>query len=585
MKRLLIMIGIFLSLTMPAFSETLSSWEDIEKIFSQARENQSREITFRVDRSILSEIQADSIQLNIHAGKAGVRNLSFSYWTDGKIEVKQMEYFKGPYPSVRNTAEMVNAVQQMRYSGEDQFALLLEPELYETVQKDPDLRRSILLKGGLVHSRLAYHTDELYRLEYEDCSYWNGVVLEVSDLTGLPEKIQEIGSRGYDAFALLPSKELFERLTGQENELLHALETAAFVNSGVTTYQGERSLIYYKEGTSVFFPGYVILRAAQLGQEALLPERLQETLRMARRMIAEISGTQEDTVLAIHDLLCRHTAYKIDESTEEDDCCIGAILNGEANCDGYADAFFLLCGLKEVPVRMVSGEVLKQLDPGEDPFHVWNLVQLNGLWQGVDVTWDDPDRGDEITYGQYLMGMDMMEENYIFRHEFLPSAVLKVTSTDKRPVPEFSVSTADEAISALKRAVGEGKTSAILLMSESLFRKYASEKNPVWKWLDLAGISGNIGYVAEERKVFVSDISVLSGIVVLEVDTQKELVSELRQVNQRSAREVRVYCSDALFAEYLSDQQQIWTWLRDAGFSNASVSYSTDRKMLVFSDF
>jgi len=56
-------------------------------------------------------------------------------------------------------------------------------------------------------------------------------------------------------------------------------------------------------------------------------------------------------------------------------------------------------------------------------------------------------------------------------------------------------------------------------------------------------------------------------------------------VNQKNTREVRAYCSDALFAKYLSDQQRIWNRLQDAGFSKTSASCCTERKMILISNF
>lgn len=55
------------------------------------------------------------------------------------------------------------------------------------------------------------------------------------------------------------------------------------------------------------------------------------------------------------------------------------IVNGKAQCSGYADAFLQTakaCGLK---VRYVHNK-----------YHAWNLVKLDGDWYHVDVTWEDP---------------------------------------------------------------------------------------------------------------------------------------------------------------------------------------------------
>lgn len=59
----------------------------------------------------------------------------------------------------------------------------------------------------------------------------------------------------------------------------------------------------------------------------------------------------------------------------------GALVEGDAVCQGYALAYKLLldkCGIDSVLVT--SNEM----------GHAWNLVKLDGSWYHVDVTWDDP---------------------------------------------------------------------------------------------------------------------------------------------------------------------------------------------------
>lgn len=66
----------------------------------------------------------------------------------------------------------------------------------------------------------------------------------------------------------------------------------------------------------------------------------------------------------------------------------GCIVNGYAQCAGYADAFLhtaRACGLE---VRYVANSS-----------HAWNLIQLDGEWYHVDVTWEDPTGQNEYGFG------------------------------------------------------------------------------------------------------------------------------------------------------------------------------------------
>ena len=68
--------------------------------------------------------------------------------------------------------------------------------------------------------------------------------------------------------------------------------------------------------------------------------------------------------------------------TREDHNAYGALVRGEAVCEGYAEAFCWLadsCGLK---TRFVYGNYDNEL-------HDWNMVNLDGQWYQIDITSDD----------------------------------------------------------------------------------------------------------------------------------------------------------------------------------------------------
>ncbi len=64
------------------------------------------------------------------------------------------------------------------------------------------------------------------------------------------------------------------------------------------------------------------------------------------------------------------------------------LINGKAQCSGYADAFLQMakgCGLN---VRYVTSSD-----------HAWNLIELDGDWYHVDVTWEDPRGTNNFGFG------------------------------------------------------------------------------------------------------------------------------------------------------------------------------------------
>lgn len=116
-------------------------------------------------------------------------------------------------------------------------------------------------------------------------------------------------------------------------------------------------------------------------------------------------ATPYEQVVAVHDYLVRTCAYG-DTEAVVDHTAYSALLRGQAVCDGYSSAFRILMDRLGIPCITVASE---------DMAHSWNMVQLDGQWYHVDVTWDDPtpDRGPdaEVSHRFLLRGDDYMAAN------------------------------------------------------------------------------------------------------------------------------------------------------------------------------
>ncbi len=581
MRRILLAILILVLPAVMAAAEELNSWDEVEQALAQACENHQSQTSLQFGSALLDEMIADNQLMHAVAARAGIQTIRWSWWSDGRVEVTSMEPYDCPYRAVQDRDELLAAVASMREAGAEAFVLLPEAGLYTEFRSDTALKKGLLLEGGLAHWEHEYSSDGKKSLKYTGCEYWNGVVRRADSEAGALMAIREVASLGSDSFALLLDAATYDSLMANDSERLHALMAAGYVESSYTYYDDEHILVFERDGESVFYPGYAILRAVRNGTEDALPARQRETLQAARKMVSGVSGTQRQVIIAIHDLLCRHITYTLDDSTDEDDRCIGAILNGEANCDGYADAFLLLCGLKDIPVRLVHGDSLKPADPTEDTAHMWNLVYLDGSWRGVDVTWDDDDENASIGYRNYNIGLDRMNENYRYLADFLPSGVLDQTDLLDRPVPEYRVTTEKEMILALKMAAVSERARGIFWLSEGLYGEYKSERAPIWKWLDLAGVGGEVTYKDEDRRLVVSGITILGpDCMAAEASTEREIIGLMRLAS--TAEKLSVYCSDALYRRYQDPDTPVWKWLDLAGIS-AQVSYNDDYRRLVFS--
>ena len=88
--------------------------------------------------------------------------------------------------------------------------------------------------------------------------------------------------------------------------------------------------------------------------------------------------------LLLHDVLAQLVTY-----TQEGDISYtpyGALLYGRATCEGYAEAFTLMLRMAGIPCSKISG---KGYTDDKSESHAWNIVELDGVFTLVDVTWDD----------------------------------------------------------------------------------------------------------------------------------------------------------------------------------------------------
>ena len=200
-------------------------------------------------------------------------------------------------------------------------------------------------------------------------------------------------------------------------ENLSAVETILY-NCGVmrlswTRYRAQRR-IEIKE--IEYYPGFRAARAWSMErldlltrEELLLLDRAQQLVFQA----AEESRTPLELARWLHDELCRSVVYtRSPDGKSTCDSAIGALQEGRAECDGYADAFYLLCTLAGFKVGFQHGTTVESADGS---MHLWNVLEWEGLWYHVDVTWDDiddPQSPDIACYRYFNIGSDMFYDHF-----------------------------------------------------------------------------------------------------------------------------------------------------------------------------
>lgn len=116
--------------------------------------------------------------------------------------------------------------------------------------------------------------------------------------------------------------------------------------------------------------------------------------------------TRYELVKAFHDTLCNIADYDTDFSNLREFDVIGCFIDGDCVCQGYAEAFKLLCNYYHIPCTTPSGTA-----GGGN--HMWNAVQMDdGEWYLLDITWDDQTATYKIVYDYFLSGSQTTDEHF-----------------------------------------------------------------------------------------------------------------------------------------------------------------------------
>ena len=346
-------------------------------------------------------------------------------------------------------------------------------------------------KVGLINYSEFYYSDRSYTITYENPEFAANIV-SVSTIEEADAYFASLSMDADPKQVLHCTDQLYQELLTDEKD--HSIDHTRIsrlddimVAHGIlaSSYLLDEQRHFIILDGCTHYPGMRIVYARENGTTDFLTERERQTLDAAlafagdaRAQVSEgdpsVEGTDtasgetsegssaaEETLSAdrelriaayIHDRLCRGIEYTIDESVDEDDTAIGALLNGEANCDGYADAFYLVGSLAGLTITYQHGESLDDEENyWKDETHLWNLLQIDGTWRLVDVTWDDSEEyGAEYTW--FNIGLDRAERTHNWNHE-TGMPLLPQTDLSTRPDNEYTVGSMEEAFEAVQEAV------------------------------------------------------------------------------------------------------------------------------------
>lgn len=324
-----------------------------------------------------------------------------------------------------------------------------------------------------------------------------------SELLDTAEKavafVEEMAQAGAGEFTLVCSEEVYNKLVkviykGDKFEIkaFHSLLDQSGFYDYIAVPAGMKRSITISDAS--LYPGYEILRSVEAGTESELPSELRETLTEARAM-AEACKTSDplETAKNIQSALCEKTRYAYMTNRSHVDTAMGILLKGVADCDGYADAFYLVGGLAGLEVRYQHG-ISSQYDSEENTIvtgsHMWNLLKIDGSWRVVDVCWADKEEG--VDYSWFNIGKDRASRSRTWQED-LTVPLLEQTDLSTRPETEYSVTNREELEAAIQEALAKGQATFTLVFDRDSYGSRSEAFDMLWKYYD-----GEIYYYWDE---------------------------------------------------------------------------------------
>lgn len=133
-----------------------------------------------------------------------------------------------------------------------------------------------------------------------------------------------------------------------------------------------------------------------------------------------------EKIKAVHDYIILNCAYDYenyisDQLPEDSYSPRGVLINHKAVCEGYAAALKAFMDELDIPCKVVYGTATSSDNRTEG--HGWNIVNVDGSWYQIDVTWDDPvpDTPGFVSYQYFLVPDSVMERNHQWTNSEYPA--------------------------------------------------------------------------------------------------------------------------------------------------------------------
>lgn len=212
-------------------------------------------------------------------------------------------------------------------------------------------------------------------------------------------------------------------LQGMERSAFQVLEflalDSAVVEQNISHSQGGYTVTHSVLNVQTASESYTSVFVENFSREKL--QRKEEAIAKSREILSEVpeTATPREKTEYFYDYLGENVTYETDIEGEE--YLYTALCQGRTNCDGYTNAFALLCRMSDIPCIEINSEIPEDQEEG----HTWNAVYLEDRWVHVDATGAEDDVASECENRcqerLYFGFPDALLEDRILYADLLPS--------------------------------------------------------------------------------------------------------------------------------------------------------------------
>lgn len=225
----------------------------------------------------------------------------------------------------------------------------------------------------------------------------------------LPKEVESISTGRY-AYESLPEEQqkiydqMLDAVLNHEEEVTLSTSEGKYLEDIFNCIKADYGGLFWIESfryTQYQRNGHTEMMSFAPNYTMTLEERVQVQKKIDKRVRNYVKDIKADAsdyekVCAIYRKLIQKVDYNLDAENNQN--IISVFIGKETVCQGYASAMQYLLDCLDIPCVIVTG--MAKGGP-----HAWNLVQLDGQWYYVDVTWGNSkyhdDEQNDVKYVEY----------------------------------------------------------------------------------------------------------------------------------------------------------------------------------------